>query len=327
MPEAALAEAAATRANTVLEVKGLQAWYNESHILHGVDLDVREGEVVTLLGRNGAGKTTTLKSIMGIVGKRSGSVMFRDRELVGLPIERIARLGVALCPEERAIFASLTVKENLFLPPEIARTGAMSAERIYALFPNLRERLSSGGGKLSGGEQQMLAIARILRTGARFLMLDEPTEGLAPVIIQQIGRTIAELKRDGFTILLVEQNFRFASTLADRFFVMEHGKIIDAFANAELAGRMDKLPMRRWECDVSIAALSLSPRGDRPASEGPDGPSRSAAARAPMRLQPLRVKIESLDPHRQDDSEGLVGGSRFWRDLSFEESGRSDGPL
>jgi branched-chain amino acid transport system ATP-binding protein len=241
MPEAALAEGPATSAKTVLEVKGLQAWYNESHILHGVDLDVREGEVVTLLGRNGAGKTTTLKSIMGIVGKRSGSVIFRDRELVGLPIERIARLGVALCPEERAIFASLTVKENLFLPPEIARSGAMSAERIYALFPNLRERLSSGGGKLSGGEQQMLAIARILRTGARFLMLDEPTEGLAPVIIQQIGRTIAELKRDGFTILLVEQNFRFASTLADRFFVMEHGKIIDAFANAELAGRMDKL--------------------------------------------------------------------------------------
>jgi len=241
MPEAALAVAPETHANTVLEVKGLQAWYNESHILHGVDLDVREGEVVTLLGRNGAGKTTTLKSIMGIVGKRSGSVMFRDRELVGLPIERIARLGVALCPEERAIFASLTVRENLFLPPEIARTGGMSAERIYALFPNLRERLSSGGGKLSGGEQQMLAIARILRTGARFLMLDEPTEGLAPVIIQQIGRTIAELKRDGFTILLVEQNFRFASTLADRFFVMEHGKIIDAFANAELAGRMDKL--------------------------------------------------------------------------------------
>ena len=241
MPEAALAGAPATRANPVLAVKGLEAWYNESHILHGIDLDVREGEVVTLLGRNGAGKTTTLKSIMGIVGKRSGSVMFRDRELVGLPIERIARLGVALCPEERAIFASLTVKENLFLPPAIARTGAMSAERIYALFPNLRERLSSGGGKLSGGEQQMLAIARILRTGARFLMLDEPTEGLAPVLIQQIGRTIAELKRDGFTILLVEQNFRFASTLADRFFVMEHGKIIDAFANAELAGRMDKL--------------------------------------------------------------------------------------
>jgi branched-chain amino acid transport system ATP-binding protein len=241
MVDTSASRASGAVAATMLEVKGLQAWYNESHILHGVDLDVREGEVVTLLGRNGAGKTTTLKAIMGIVGKRTGSVRFGGAELIRLPIERIARLGVALCPEERAVFASLTVKENLFLPPAIARTGVMSVERIYALFPNLRERLNSGGGKLSGGEQQMLAIARILRTGARFLMLDEPTEGLAPVIIQQIGRTIAELKRDGFTILLVEQNFRFASTLADRFFVMEHGKIIDAFANAELAGRMDKL--------------------------------------------------------------------------------------
>jgi branched-chain amino acid transport system ATP-binding protein len=225
----------------LLAVRGLNAWYGESHILHGVDFDVHAGEVVTLLGRNGAGKTTTLKSIMGIVGKRSGSVAFNGRELINLPIERIARLGVALCPEERAIFASLTVKENLFLPPAVAKTGAMSVERIFALFPNLRERLASGGGKLSGGEQQMLAIARILRTGASFLMLDEPTEGLAPVIIQQIGRTIAELKREGFTILLVEQNFRFASTLADRFFVMEHGRIIDAFSSAELGGRMDML--------------------------------------------------------------------------------------
>ena len=241
MAETAVQRAPVADAKTVLAVKGLQAWYNESHILHGVDLDVREGEVVTLLGRNGAGKTTTLKSIMGIVGKRSGSVVFNGRELIGLPIERIARLGVALCPEERAIFASLTVKENLFLPPAIARTGAMSVERIFALFPNLRERLGSGGGKLSGGEQQMLAIARILRTGARFLMLDEPTEGLAPVIIEQIGRTIAELKREGFTILLVEQNFRFASTLADRFFVMEHGGIIDAFESHELEGRMGML--------------------------------------------------------------------------------------
>jgi branched-chain amino acid transport system ATP-binding protein len=241
MAEAAVPLAPAADGATVLAVRGLQAWYNESHILHGVDLDVREGEVVTLLGRNGAGKTTTLKSIMGIVGKRTGSVVFDGRELIHLPIERIARLGVALCPEERAIFASLTVKENLFLPPAITKTGAMNVERIFALFPNLRERLSSGGGKLSGGEQQMLAIARILRTGARFLMLDEPTEGLAPVIIQQIGRTIAELKREGFTILLVEQNFRFASTLADRFFVMEHGRIIDAFSNAELEGRMAML--------------------------------------------------------------------------------------
>ncbi|HTR14610.1 MAG TPA: ABC transporter ATP-binding protein [Roseiarcus sp.] len=242
MPEAAfdLAKPAAAAA-PVLEVKGLQAWYNESHILHGVDLDVREGEVVTLLGRNGAGKTTTLKAIMGIVSKRTGSVLFNGQELIRLPIERIARQGVALCPEERAIFASLTVKENLFLPPTIAKGGAMNAQRIFALFPNLRERFTSGGGKLSGGEQQMLAIARILRTGARFLMLDEPTEGLAPVIIQQIGRTISELKREGFTILLVEQNFRFASTLADRFFVMEHGRIIDSFLNSELEGRMAAL--------------------------------------------------------------------------------------
>jgi branched-chain amino acid transport system ATP-binding protein len=241
MAEAALSQTTGAGGTAVLSVRGLQAWYNESHILHGVDLDVREGEVVTLLGRNGAGKTTTLKAIMGIVRKRTGSVAFGGKELIDLSIERIARLGVALCPEERAIFASLSVKENLFLPPQIGKTGAMSVEQIFSLFPNLRERLASGGGKLSGGEQQMLAIARSLRTGSRFLMLDEPTEGLAPVIIQQIGRTIAELKRAGFTILLVEQNFRFASTLADRFFVMEHGRIIDSFANSELAGRMDRL--------------------------------------------------------------------------------------
>ena len=241
MAEAALAPTPAASGPTVLSVRGLQAWYNESHILHGVDLDVREGEVVTLLGRNGAGKTTTLKAIMGIVGKRTGSVTFGGKELIDLSIDRIARLGVAFCPEERAIFASLTVKENLFLPPQIDKSGAMSVERIFSLFPNLSERLASGGGKLSGGEQQMLAIARILRTGSRFLMLDKPTEGLAPVIIQQIGRTVAELKREGFTILLVEQNFRFASTLADRFFVMEDGRIIDAFASSELAGRMDRL--------------------------------------------------------------------------------------
>ena len=221
MAEAALAVAPVAADKTVLSVKGLEAWYNESHILHGVDLDVREGEVVTLLGRNGAGKTTTLKAIMGIVRKRTGSVVFDGRELIDLSINRIARRGIAFCPEERAIFASLTVKENLFLPPQIAKTGAMSAEHIFALFPNLRERLSSGGGKLSGGEQQMLAIARILRTGARFLMLDEPTEGLAPVIIEQIGRTVAELKRAGFTILLVEQNFRFASTFVGSVF--RHG--------------------------------------------------------------------------------------------------------
>jgi branched-chain amino acid transport system ATP-binding protein len=233
--------AAAVDQASVLSVRGLQAWYNESHILHGVDLDVRRGEVVTLLGRNGAGKTTTLKSIMGVVNKRVGSVVFEGRELINLSIDRIARLGVAFCPEERAIFASLTVRENLFLPPEIAKSGAMPIERIFSLFPNIRERLSSGGGKLSGGEQQMLAIARILRTGSRFLMLDEPTEGLAPVIIEQIGHTIAELKREGFTILLVEQNFRFASTLADRFYVMEHGRIINTFPSSELEANMDML--------------------------------------------------------------------------------------
>ena len=224
-----------------LVVSGLEAWYGESHILHGVNFDVRPGEVVTLLGRNGAGKTTTLKSIMGLVRKREGSVKFEGSETVGLAAERIARLGIALCPEERAIFASLNVRENLMLPPRISPTGGLDLDRIFTLFPNLRERLTSGGSKLSGGEQQMLAIARILRTGARFLMLDEPTEGLAPVIIQQIGRTIAELKREGFTILLVEQNFRFASTVADRYYVMEHGRIIDAFANSELAANMDKL--------------------------------------------------------------------------------------
>jgi len=242
MTEAALAaDCAAGAATPLLAVSGLEAWYGESHILHGVDFDVRPGEVVTLLGRNGAGKTTTLKSIMGIVGKRRGSARYAGAELVGLSSDRIARLGVALCPEERGIFASLSVQENLMLPPRVARIGGLSLERIFALFPNLKERLESGGGKLSGGEQQMLAIARILRTGARLLRLDEPTEGLAPVIIQQIGRTIAELKREGFTILLVEQNFRFAATVADRYFVMEHGRVIDAFANAELEANMGKL--------------------------------------------------------------------------------------
>jgi branched-chain amino acid transport system ATP-binding protein len=228
-------------AEALLKVVGLEAWYGESHILHGVDFEVLPGEVVTLLGRNGAGKTTTLKSVMGIVGKRKGSARFEQRETVGLSSDRIARLGVALCPEERGIFHSLSVRENLFLPPRVAATGGLSIDEIFTLFPNLKERLASGGGKLSGGEQQMLAIARILRTGARFLMLDEPTEGLAPVIIQQIGHTIARLKSEGFTILLVEQNFRFASTVADRFYIVEHGKIIDGFANSELQANMDKL--------------------------------------------------------------------------------------
>jgi len=229
-----------TAGSPVLDVKNLQAWYGESHILHGMNFDVRPGEVVTLLGRNGAGKTSTLKSIMGIIGKRTGSVSFEGKDLIRLPAEKIARLGVAFCPEERGIFASLDVKENLLLPP-IIRSGGMTLDQIFELFPNLKERLGSQGTKLSGGEQQMLAIARILRTGARFLMLDEPTEGLAPVIIQQIGKMIARLKAEGFTILLVEQNFRFASTVADRFYIVEHGKIIDTFANSELQANMDKL--------------------------------------------------------------------------------------
>ncbi len=224
----------------LLTVDGLQAWYGESHVLHGVTFDVRAGEVVTLLGRNGAGKTTTLRSIMGIVRQRTGSVRYDGRELVGLSSDRIARQGLAFCPEERGIFASLSVQENLLLPPKV-QPGGLELEQIFELFPNLKERLSSQGTKLSGGEQQMLAIGRILRTGARLLLLDEPTEGLAPVIIQQIGKTIGILKERGFTILLVEQNFRFAATVADRYYVMEHGKIIDKFANSELDANIGKL--------------------------------------------------------------------------------------
>jgi branched-chain amino acid transport system ATP-binding protein len=227
-------------AKTVLEVRDLQAWYGESHILHGVNFDVKQGEVVTLLGRNGAGKTTTLKSIMGIIGKRTGSVKFEGNEIIKTASDKIAKQGIAFCPEERGIFSSLDVRENLMLPPTI-RPGGLSVEQIFELFPNLKERLSSQGTKLSGGEQQMLAIGRILRTGARFLMLDEPTEGLAPVIIQQIGHTIARLKSEGFTILLVEQNFRFASTVADRFYIVDHGQVVDGFANSELSANMDKL--------------------------------------------------------------------------------------
>ena len=224
----------------LLAVDGLQAWYGESHVLHGVTFEVRAGEVVTLLGRNGAGKTTTLKSIMGIVGRRAGSVRYEGNEVIGLASDRIARLGLAFCPEERRIFASLNVEENLLLPPKV-RSGGLDLERIFALFPNLKERLHSPGTKLSGGEQQMLAIGRILRTGARLLLLDEPTEGLAPVIIQQIGKTIGILKQQGFTILLVEQNFRFAATVADRHYVMEDGRIIDRLANSELDANIDKL--------------------------------------------------------------------------------------
>ena len=227
-------------ARALLSVKDLEAWYGESHILHGVTFEVQPGEVVTLLGRNGVGKTTTLKAIMGIIEQRTGSVRFEGKELIGLPSDAIARCGIAFCPEERGIFASLDVKENLLLPPQV-RPGGLELDRIFELFPNLRERLRSQGTKLSGGEQQMLAIGRILRTGARLLLLDEPTEGLAPVIIEQIGRTIGTLKAQGFTIFLVEQNFRFAATLADRYYVMEHGRIIDHFVAAELEANTEKL--------------------------------------------------------------------------------------
>ena len=236
MPDAAPLTAAAP----LLAVRGLNAWYGESHILHGVAFDVAPGEVVTLLGRNGAGKTTTLKSIMGVVPRREGSVTYEGRETIRLPSNRIAREGIAWVPEERGIFASLSVEENLMLPPRV-RDGGLTVDQIYELFPNLRERRRSQGTKLSGGEQQMLAIGRILRTGARLLLLDEPTEGLAPVIVQQIGRTIARLKTEGFTILLIEQNFRFAATVADRHYVMENGRVVDLIPNAELESSMAKL--------------------------------------------------------------------------------------
>ena len=224
----------------MLAVKDLEAWYGESHILHGVTFEVRAGEVVTLLGRNGVGKTTTLKAIMGMVDQRKGSVRFEGRELIGLPSNAIARTGIAFCPEERGIFSSLDVRENLLLPPQV-RPGGLDTDRIFALFPNLQERLKSQGTKLSGGEQQMLAIARILRTGARLLLLDEPTEGLAPVIIQQIHQTIDMLKAQGFTVLLVESNFQFAATVADRHYVMEHGRMIDQFSTPQLKANTEKL--------------------------------------------------------------------------------------
>ena len=229
MPETAL-----------LSVADLNAWYGESHILHGAQLEVRRGEVVTLLGRNGVGKTTTLKAIMGMVARREGSIRFDGTQIIALPSDRIARLGVAFCPEERGIFASLDVHENLLLPP-VVRAGGLSVDQVFGLFPNLKERLASQGTKLSGGEQQMLAIGRILRTGARLLLLDEPTEGLAPVIVQQIGRTIARLKAEGFTILLVEQNFRFASRVADRHYVMESGRVVDMIPNTELESKLEKI--------------------------------------------------------------------------------------
>jgi branched-chain amino acid transport system ATP-binding protein len=224
----------------LLGVEDLHAWYGESHILHGMSFAVGEGEVVTLLGRNGAGKTTTLRAIMGIVPQRRGSVVFRGAELVALPSNRIARQGIAYCPEERGVFASLDVEENLLLPPAVL-PGGMSLDEIYAIFPNLKERRRSQGTKLSGGEQQMLALGRMLRTGAKLLLLDEPTEGLAPVVVQQIGGVIRGLKQKGFTILLVEQNFRFAATLADRHYIVEHGRVIDMIPNQDLAKNADKL--------------------------------------------------------------------------------------
>ncbi|MFO7805708.1 MAG: ABC transporter ATP-binding protein [Paracoccaceae bacterium] len=228
-------------ANALLKVGNLQGWYGESHVLHGIEFEVRKGEVVTLLGRNGAGKTSTLLAIMGILGKRTGSVTFKDTEIIGMQPRQIARLGIAFCPEERGIFASLSVEENLMLPPRISE-GGLSIERIYDLFPNLYERRkSSQGSKLSGGEQQMLAIARILRTGAKTLLLDEPTEGLAPVIVQQIGHTIAALKEEGFTIVLVEQNFHFAKSVADRHYIVDQGRVVDMIPNDQLDANAEKL--------------------------------------------------------------------------------------
>ena len=227
-------------ADALLAVRDLQAFYGESHILHGMDFEIRPGEVATLLGRNGAGKTTTLRAIMGMVAQRRGSIVFEGSETIAMPSNRIARLGIAYCPEERGIFASLNVEENLLLPP-VVKPGGMSVEEIFELFPNLKSRLASQGTKLSGGEQQMLAIGRILRTGANLLLLDEPTEGLAPVIVQQIGAVIRKLKEKGLTILLVEQNFHFASTVADRHYVVEHGRVIDMIPNAEVDASLDKL--------------------------------------------------------------------------------------
>ncbi len=220
----------------VLDIQNLHAWYDESHVLHGVNLHVNQGEVVTLLGRNGAGRTSTLRAIMGLVGRASGSIKVNGSETVGQPAHRVAHLGVGYCPEERGIFASLTAEENLLLPPKVKVRGEpMGVDEIYQMFPNLKERASSPGTRLSGGEQQMLAIARILRTGARLLLLDEISEGLAPVIVQALSGMIKTLKAKGYTIVMVEQNFRFAAPLADRFYVMEHGQVVEHFAAAELS--------------------------------------------------------------------------------------------
>jgi len=223
-----------------LEITGLNAWYGESHVLHGVDLHVDEGEVVTLLGRNGAGRTTTMRAIMGLTGARKGSIKVKGVETIGLPTHKVARLGLGYCPEERGIFSSLSCEENLLLPPVLTQ-GGMPIEQIYAMFPNLVERKASQGTRLSGGEQQMLAVARILRTGARLLLLDEISEGLAPVIVQKLAEMVIALRKQGYTIVMVEQNFRFAAPLADRFLVMEHGQVIQRFTQAELPARIDKL--------------------------------------------------------------------------------------
>ena len=225
-----------------LQIKGLQAWYGESHVLHGVDMVVQPGEVVTLLGRNGAGRTTTLRAIMGLTGARKGSIEVNGKETIAMPTHRIAHLGIGYCPEERGIFASLSCEENLMLPPELKGAGqGMSVEEIYAMFPNLAERRHSQGTRLSGGEQQMLAVARILRTGAKLLLLDEISEGLAPVIVQALARMITTLRAKGYTIVMVEQNFRFAAPLADRFYVMEHGRMVEAFGAKELEAKMPVL--------------------------------------------------------------------------------------
>ena len=223
-----------------LEVKGLQGWYGESHVLHGVNFHVDEGEVVTLLGRNGAGRTSTLRAIMGLIGRRTGSIQVLGNQTVGMATHRIARLGIGYCPEERGIFSSLSAEENLMLPPTLA-AGGMPVEQIYAMFPNLKERAQSQGTRLSGGEQQMLAVARILRTGARLLLLDEISEGLAPVIVQKLAEMVTALRKQGYTIVMVEQNFRFAAPLADRFLVMEHGEVIQEFTQSELPSRLERL--------------------------------------------------------------------------------------
>ncbi len=224
----------------MLEVRDLHAWYGESHVLHGVNFDVQEGEVVTLLGRNGAGRTSTLRAILGLTGSRKGSVRVKGTEVIAMGTHRIARLGIGYCPEERGIFSSLSAQENLMLPPPLAE-GGMSVDQIYAMFPNLKERAASQGTRLSGGEQQMLAVARILRTGARLLLLDEMSEGLAPVIVQKLAEMVLALRKQGYTIVMVEQNFRFAAPLADRFFVMEHGCILQEFAQAQLSSNLERL--------------------------------------------------------------------------------------